>query len=294
MPLNLDIYQSLWAMERRIPGQPEDPVEEHMEQIAEAGYAGACIDPNVSEIPDCLALKPAFQRLGLKCMVNAFPHDEASLEPLLDMAQAMNATQVNVIGGVMPLTALEAVPVVKSWLAMSKRYPFPVLLETHRNGTLNDLFYTLEVLQAVPELRLCADLSHFVVDRELQLPLNEADHGYFSTILTQSDSFQGRISNNQQIQIAIDFPQHLDWVAQYRQWWRQGIAGWRARQTSNATLTFLVELGPPAYAITGADQQELSNRWQEGLQIRHWVETMWAEMETHSPPDMLPQGATDC
>jgi hypothetical protein len=279
MALTLDIYQSLWAMERRIPGEPEDPVEAHMQQIAEAGYAGACVDPNVSEIPDCLALKPAFDRLGLKCMVNAFPHDEASLEPLLDMAHEMKATQVNVIGGVMPLTAADAVPVVKSWLAMAKRYPFPVLLETHRNGTLNDLFFTLEVLEMVPELRLCADLSHFVVDRELQIPLSETDEDYFSKILERSDSFQGRISNNQQIQIAIDFPQHQDWVTQYRQWWQQGISGWRARQTGEATLNFLVELGPPAYAITGADQQELSDRWKEGLQIREWVEGMWADME---------------
>ncbi len=279
MALTLDIYQSLWAMERRIPGESEDPVETHMQQIAEAGYAGACVDPNVSEIPDCLALKPAFDRLGLKCMVNAFPHDEASLEPLLDMAHEMNATQVNVIGGVMPLTAAEAVPVVTSWLEMATRYPFPVLLETHRNGTLNDLFFTLEVLEMVPELRLCADLSHFVVDRELQIPLSETDEDYFSTVLERSDSFQGRISNNQQIQIAIDFPQHQDWVAQYRQWWQQGISSWRARQTGDAILNFLVELGPPAYAITGPDQRELSDRWQEGLQIREWVEGMWADME---------------
>ncbi|MGB2192594.1 MAG: sugar phosphate isomerase/epimerase, partial [Luminiphilus sp.] len=98
MTHSLDIYQSLWAMERRIPGQAEEPVEVHMERIAEAGYAGACVDPNVSEIPDCLALKPIFERLGLKCMVNAFPHDVDALQPLLDMAAEMNATQVNVIG----------------------------------------------------------------------------------------------------------------------------------------------------------------------------------------------------
>ncbi len=280
MAHTLDIYQSLWAMEQRIPGQAEDPVEVHMERIAEAGYAGACLDPNVSEIPDCLALQPTFERQGLKCMVNAFPHDVASLEPLLDMAGEMGATQVNVIGGVMPLTPTEAAPVVEAWLAMAERYPFPVLLETHRNGTLNDLFYTLEVLDAVPALRLCADLSHFVVDRELQIPLNETDEGYFSTILERSDSFQGRISNNQQIQIALDFPQHQTWVAQYRQWWQQGMSGWRARQNHDATLNFLVELGPPAYAITGADQRELSDRWQEGLQIRNWVEAIWSGLDS--------------
>ena len=280
MAHTLDIYQSLWAMERRIPGQVEEPVEIHMERIAEAGYVGACVDPNVSEISDCLALKPAFERLGLKCMVNAFPHDVDSMQTLLDMAAEMDATQVNVIGGVMPLTAAEAVPVVETWLAMAKAYGFPLLLETHRNGTLNDLFFTLEVLERLPELRLCADLSHFVVDRELQIPLNETDEGYFSTILERSDSFQGRISNNQQIQIAIDFPQHREWVAQYRQWWQQGISGWHARQTHNATLNFLVELGPPAYAITGADQLELSDRWQEGLKIREWVEGIWSDLES--------------
>jgi hypothetical protein len=280
MAHTLDIYQSLWAMERRIPGQAEEPVEVHMERIAEAGYAGACIDPNVSEIPDCLALKPIFERLGLKCMVNAFPHDVDALQPLLNMAAEMNATQVNVIGGVMPLTAAEATPVINTWLSMANAYDFPFLLETHRNGTLNDLFFTLEVLERVPELRLCADLSHFVVDRELQIPLNETDENYFSTILERSDSFQGRISNNQQIQIAIDFPQHRDWVAQYRQWWQQGMSGWHARQPHDATLNFLVELGPPAYAITGADQLELSDRWQEGLQIREWVEGIWSDLES--------------
>ena len=30
---------------------------------------------------------------------------------------------------------------------MAKAYDFPLLLETHRNGTLNDLFFTLEVLE---------------------------------------------------------------------------------------------------------------------------------------------------
>ena len=280
MAHTLDIYQSLWAMERRIPGQIEEPVEAHMERIAEAGYAGACVDPAVSEIPVCLALQPAFQELGLKCMVNAFPHDVESMLPLLEMAAEMNATQVNVIGGVMPLTAAEAVPVVEAWLAMANAYDFPLLLETHRNGTLNDLFFTLEVLEKLPELRLCADLSHFVVDRELQIPLNETDEGYFSTILKHSDSFQGRISNNQQIQIAIDFPQHREWVAQYQQWWHQGISDWHARQTHDATLNFLVELGPPAYAITGADQLELSDRWQEGLQIREWVQGIWSELKS--------------
>jgi len=122
-----------------------------------------------------------------------------------------------------------------------------------------------------------------VVDRELQLPLSATDAGYFATILERSDSFQGRISNNQQIQVPLSFPQHAAWVDQYRRWWKAGFDGWRARQQDDATLRFLVELGPPPYAITKADQRELSDRWQEGLAIRHWVETIWSEADAASP-----------
>ncbi len=275
MPQQLEIYQSLWGMEQRIPGQTEATPETQMKRIATAGYHGACIDPNVSEIPESLELKPIFEDLGLHCMVNAFPHSEETLEPLLDMAAALNATQLNIIAQVMPLKPDDAAAVIERWLKLAAGYPFPVLMETHRNSTLNDLFYTLEVLNQVPDLRLCADLSHFVVDRELQLPLEEPDKGYFSQVIERSDSFQGRISNNQQIQIAIEHTQHAPWVQQYLSWWEEGMSAWSQRATPSGTLRFLVELGPPPYAITDAAHQELSDRWQEGLMLREWVEAIW-------------------
>lgn len=276
MTQTLELYQSLWAMEDRIPGQAEQPKAVHLKRIADAGYTGACLDPNVSEIEDSLKLKPLFEALGLKCMINAFPQSADSLKPLLEMSAELQATQVNIIAEVMPLTPAEAVPIIDDWLALASDYSFPVLMETHRNSTLNDLFYTLEILKRVPQLRLCADLSHFVVDRELQLPLSAVDAAYFSTVIERSDSFQGRISNNQQIQIPIEFEQHALWVAQYFDWWRQGFNAWSARSGPNDTLRFLVELGPPPYAITDGTQRELSNRWDEALLIHDRIQAIWA------------------
>ena len=276
MAQTLELYQSLWALEDRIPGQAEQPKAVHLKRIADAGYTGACLDPNVSEIEDSLKLKPLFEELGLKCMINAFPHSADSLKPLLEMSAELQATQVNIIAEVMPLTPAEAVPIIDDWLALASDYSFPVLMETHRNSTLNDLFYTLEILKRVPQLRLCADLSHFVVDRELQLPLSAVDAAYFSTVIERSDSFQGRISNNQQIQLAIEFEPHALWVAQYFDWWRQGFNAWSARSGPNDTLRFLVELGPPPYAITDGTQRELSNRWDEALLIHDRIQAIWA------------------
>lgn len=270
-------------MEQRVPGQPEQPLAEQFGQIAEAGYDGVCLDPGVTEIDKNLALKPLFERYQLGCMINAFPNKAEELEPLLDMAVSLNACQVNIIGGVMPLQPSSAASVVRSWLATADEYSMPVLMETHRNGTLNDLFYTLQVLQEVPELRLCADLSHFVVDREFPLPMSKQNEEYISEILDRSDSFQGRVSNNQQIQIAINFPQHKLWLDQYLAWWRQGMSSWAGRNAKTETLRFLVELGPPPYAITDGTQQELSDRWQEGLQIKALVEQIWQDIARSSP-----------
>ena len=278
MPQTLEIYQSLWAMEQRKPGVPEAPAEVHFERIKAAGYQGICIDPNVEEINDALALAPLFKDHHLSCMVNAFPNAADELTPLLDMASELGAQQVNIIGGVMPMTVLETIPVIEHWINVASAYDFQVLFETHRNATLNDLFATLEVLQAVPKLRLCADLSHFVVDREISLPLNPIQETYFEHVLQRSDSFQGRISNNEQIQVSVQFPQHQAWVTQFKSWWQAGISAWSARQTEDATLRFLVELGPPPYAITDQHQQELSDRWEEALIIRGWVEALWAEL----------------
>ena len=42
------------------------------------------------------------------------------------------------------------------------------------------------------------------------------------------------------------------------------------------TLTFLVELGPPPYAITGADGYELSDRWEEAQVMLRQVRALWA------------------
>jgi hypothetical protein len=40
-------------------------------------------------------------------------------------------------------------------------------------------------------------------------------------------------------------------------------------------LTFLCELGPPPYAITGLDGAELSDRWQDALRMKEMISALW-------------------
>ncbi len=284
MTQRLEVFQSLWAMEQRKPGVPERPMEENFRMAAEARYDGLCIDPAVHEIEDCRKLKPLYREYGLQCMVNAFPAAIDELRPLLELARELDACLVNVIGRVMPLTVEEGIPVVRRWLRDAERVGVPLLFETHRDCTLNDLYYALQLIDAVPEMRLCADLSHYVIDREMRLPLGDRDRSLMRRILKRSDCFQGRVSNAEQIQVQLAFPQHQAWVTQFREWWHEGIGMWRERSPNDATLRFLCELGPPPYAITDANGAELSDRWEEALQIREWINRIWSESEPPEQP----------
>jgi hypothetical protein len=278
----LEVYQSIWGMELRNPSLPERSIEETFAMIADAGFDGACMDPSVAEIPQCREYAHLFGEHGLGSMVNAFPYSPDDMAPILDFAVEMNACMVNVISGVMPIKPEDAVSDVRRWIGEASDRDMLLLFETHRDGLLNDLFFTLQLMDLVPEMRLCADLSHFVVDRELRSPITERDQGYLSSVLQRSDCFQGRIANREQVQIQINFPQHQEWVEIFKGWWKEGMREWRKRNEDDATLVFLCELGPPPYAITDADQNELSDRWQESLQIRDWVRTIWAELENET------------
>lgn len=275
----LEVYQSLWGMELRNPNTPERANEEVFAMVAEAGFDGMCLDPTVEEIPETLAQQSLFDKHGLGCMLNAFPHAPDDMLPLLDCANEMQACMLNVISGVMPIKPEEAVPVVRRWIAEAADKNVPLLFETHRDGLLNDLYFTLQLMDLVPEMRLCADLSHFVIDRELRTPIPARDQQYIYSVLDRSDCFQGRIANREQVQIQINFPQHQVWVAIFKGWWKEGMRAWRERNAGDATLVFLCELGPPPYAITDENQNELSDRWRESLQIRDWVIEIWTELD---------------
>ncbi len=279
MTQKLEIYQSLWGMELRSPHVPERTPEESFAMIAEAGFDGVCLDPAVDEISDMRALRHLFEDHGLGCMVNAFPHREDDMQPLLEFAKEFDACIVNVISGVMPIRPEDAVTTVQRWMREADAIGMPLLFETHRDGLLNDMYFTLQLMDLIPEMRLCADLSHFVVDRELRAPVPERDQAYIESILDRSDCFQGRIASREQVQVPINFPQHQQWVEIFKDWWTYGMQQWRRRNADDATLVYLCELGPPPYAITDGDQRELSDRWEESLQIRRWALEIWQELE---------------
>lgn len=278
----LEVFQALWAMEQRRPGMPERPIEDSFAMVAEAGFDGMCIDTGVTPLKDAFALKPLFKANNLRCLVTAFVSSIDGLNPVLDLAKHLDATHINLIGQVMPLSAEATVPVARRWMEMADSAGVELQFETHRNSITNDMFVTLQLLDAVPEMMLSADLSHYVVGREFDYPISTRTESHIARLLARSASFQGRIASRQQIQVPFGFPQYAKWLDVFLGWWRQGFHQWRteaARTNTTKPLNFLCELGPHEYAMTGPDGLELSDRWQEALLIKQHVRAIWADLD---------------
>ena len=272
----LEVFQSLWAMERRRPDKLEWSLEEKFDKVAVAGYDGMAIDLADADIPAMKQCVPLFARTGLKSSVTAFPTSIDDLKPVLELASECNAEFITLNGKLFPFSPQEGAEYIHGWLALGREAGIPCYIETHRLTITTDMLYTLQLMDLVPEMEMIADVSHFVVAREFPEPVDELHEHWMDKVLRRSAGFQGRVASREQVQVQLEFPQQQYWVEKFFSWWEQGFKHWRSRKPKDATLNFLCELGPPPYAITGADGYELSDRWEEALLIKDRVQTVWA------------------
>jgi len=242
MTQKLRVLQSLWAMERRLADEPERPLQTQLAMIRDAGFDGAgvrFIDADfASEVTGFL------RSHGMIWQAQCYPRSVDDLKPVLDLVAKLGADHVNLQPDVRPTRLADCIPLLEGWRRLGEQAGVAVNIETHRDRMTTDLFFTLQLLDCFPDLRLTADLSHYLVGREFAWPVDETNHGMMHRIL-----FMG--------------------------WWEYGIRSWKKRAGPDATLTFLCELGPAPYAITGADGRELSDRWQDAIFMKDMIRGLW-------------------
>jgi hypothetical protein len=271
------VYQSLWAMERRRPDGLEWSLQQKLEMIRDAGFDGAGVRffdyQYAKEVTDFLRAH------DMTWQAQCYPKSVDDLKPIIEHVKELGADHINLQPDVRPYRLQECIPYIEGWRRLAHDAAIPVHIETHRDRMTTDLFFTLHLLDCFPDMRLTADISHYVVGREFAWPVSEENHGLMHRILDHAWGFHGRVASREQVQIQISFAHHKDWVDLFLGWWEYGFRSWRRRAPNDATLTFLCELGPREYAMTGPDGYELSDRWEEAKMMMSMIRALWARLE---------------
>jgi hypothetical protein len=267
------VLQSLWAMQNLRDAPAERSLEDNVAAIKAAGFDGFGTMWDSDEIASRSSALATHEGLVLEGL--CLPTSLAEVETALQRASHFPLHHLNLQLRMLPRTLDEASRLIESIQALIKQASVPVYIETHRGRLTNDLLFTLELLERHPDLKLLADLSHYVVARELELPIDPVANEQILTILSHAWAFHGRVAGSGQVQLPLGYKQHQAWIDQFSTWWSAGFADWRRRAAPDAELTFVCELGPQPYAISGPDGQDLTDRWAESLTLRDLAREAW-------------------
>jgi hypothetical protein len=273
MTQRLEVYQSLWAMERRHTDGYERSLEDNIRLIAEAGFNG--VSASYESRDDVRRLTGLLRPLGLNAEGQCFPRTVDDLQPVLENATEFSVRHLDLQPDVRPRRLADALELIDGWTRLAEQVDFPVYIETHRDRMTTDLHFTLDLLDARPDLKLLGDISHYLVGREFAMPVSDENHAAMHQVLDRSWAFHGRVASREQVQIEISFEPHRVWVDLFLDWWRYGFASWKRRAGPDDTLVFTCELGPKPYAIIGRDGNDTTDRWAESLLMRDWIRELW-------------------
>ena len=270
------VYQSLWAMEQRRPDGLEWTLDEKLAMIRDAGFDGAGV--RFFDRQYAKTVTDFLRAHGMTWQAQCYPKTVDDLKPIIEHVQEMGADHINLQADVRPYRLEECIPYIEGWRRLAADAGITLQIETHRDRMTTDLFFTLHLLDCFPDLRLTGDLSHYVVGREFAWPISEENHALMRRILDNCWGFHGRVASREQIQVQISFAHQKDWVDLFMGWWEYGFRQWKRKAGGDATLTFLCEMGPKEYAMTGADGYELSDRWQEAIMMKDMVRGLWSRL----------------
>jgi sugar phosphate isomerase/epimerase len=271
-PARLRIQYNMWALIGLPRGGREWTVAERLDRVAAAGFGGFEAAPADEREADELA--GMLNQRGLEVGFAAFATEAADLERPIALAQRMKAGYVTAqVFGAMK-DARQIARTLREMYARVNGAGLPFFVETHRGRVTQDLLRTLEVMEALPELRFTGDFSHYVVAGELGGDWPEDVWAAFEKIAERCGNWHGRIGFGEQVQNDVGDGSN-PMAQQFVRLWTSGMRHWLLHAQPGDVLPFCAELGPPGYSITDLHGREISDRWEQSLVIKQLAEQAW-------------------
>ncbi|KAI0102994.1 xylose isomerase-like protein [Nemania sp. FL0031] len=187
----------------------------------------------------------------------------------LRIASILKPVRVNSHSGSDFWTPDEAVYFFQRTLDIDREMGFEGMVchETHRNRAFYTPFMTDYVLQRVPQLKITADFSHWVVVGERLMDEGEEDRELLDRVIPHVYHIHTRIGTTQSSQCpAPTDPAFTAERESFERIWLQ-IIKYRAGKDPNCTITWVPEYGPFPYHPFGSAQTYSNLADSEGLRL---------------------------
>jgi sugar phosphate isomerase/epimerase len=271
-PPRMRLQHSLWSL-RQLPmnGPVEWMLDEKFSRVKAAGFeAVECWLTDGDEREH----REALDRHGLRLILGHRPFKLADIEATVKRAVRLGADFIFA----QPATAFTPLSVVAEMIREGRKIAndngLCLFVETHRNNFTENLPQTHQLIEADPEIRFTADLSHFVVVGEFYGWEEEGAADHMMPVLERTSHMHGRIGNGEQVQ--IDVGDGTGQTAQFFvQLWAIAMRHWLKEAGPGDVFPFASELGPPRYAITLPDGKEFSDRWEQSLVMQRLAKQAW-------------------
>ena len=215
------------------------------------------------------ALRAALNKHGLQLNLmhgtnNSLPFEESLAQYTARLYElcAWKPVLINSQTGGDFLSVEQNAAFIRAANAISAETGVPVYHETHRSRFSYSLPVTLEYLKAIPEMRLTADISHWMVVHESLL---EGRDGLLAPVIAQTNHIHARVGHPEGPQ--VNDPRAPEWkraVDRHLDLWEQIIRKCWAETSRPMTVT--AEFGPPYYMpALPYTQVPVSDQWEANV-----------------------------
>lgn len=213
--------------------------------------------------------------LGLDYVAMMFCDDEEAFCTQLAVIKKTRPLLVNCHPGRDYFDLERSVRFFNTVMDMASSIDAQVVFETHRSRCLYSAWQTERILNAVPDLRITADFSHFTLVGEstLQAPPYS---DMMDIAIERADHIHARVGNMESPQVPDPrTPSGLKWTELFECWWDRII---EARfDEGRAFLTINPEFGPPPYQPTDpTSDAPLTDIWDVCLWMTERFRSRWA------------------
>lgn len=250
----------------------EDSVSRFLERVKADGYDGVEIHVAFTpEEPDVIGRVVADAGLLMVAQMNTWGGTaDEHIEILERQFAGCVATQpllINSQTGSDVLSFEDNVRVHQRALELSRQSGICFTSETHRGRWTNSGPGTRQLLEALPELELTADFSHWFCVHESDLS-NQPEN--VAKAIQHTRHLHARVGYEEGPQVSNPFNQAtMPTTEKFLSLWQQVVDS--RREAGAEILTITPEFGPTPYMPLGLDGQPLADAWETNRQMLDWL-----------------------